>query len=168
MAEDGAFRLSAPVSFGDSRLPRVFTTATRPPEFTLENYRFVLFDPNNREGMAKAFFNTLTVTIPATIVLFLEGKALVAVLFLAFCTAQGLFIENVVKTRLMGSAMRMHDLLVFLSVLGGIGSFGLIGLVYGPLCAMLFIALADLYANRYRPRLALRFARRSTARAADA
>ncbi|MDP3523467.1 MAG: carbohydrate ABC transporter permease, partial [Hoeflea sp.] len=25
-------------------------------------------DPNNREGMAKAFFNTLTVTIPATII----------------------------------------------------------------------------------------------------
>jgi hypothetical protein len=68
VAENGAFRLSAPQSFGDSRLPRVFTTATRPPEFTLENYRFVLFDPNNREGMAKAFFNTLTVTIPATVI----------------------------------------------------------------------------------------------------
>ena len=65
---DGAFRLSSPESFGDSRLPRVFTTAEAPPEFTLENYRFVLFDPNNREGMAKAFFNTLTVTIPATII----------------------------------------------------------------------------------------------------
>ncbi|WP_417426536.1 carbohydrate ABC transporter permease [Hoeflea sp.] len=68
VAQDGAFRLSAPQSFGDSRLPRVFTTATMPPEFTFENYRFVLFDPSNREGMAKAFFNTLTVTIPATII----------------------------------------------------------------------------------------------------
>ncbi|MCY0149962.1 carbohydrate ABC transporter permease [Hoeflea sp. G2-23] len=68
VAQDGAFRLSAPQSFGDSRLPRVFTTATTPPEFTFENYRFVLFDPSNREGMAKAFFNTLTVTIPATII----------------------------------------------------------------------------------------------------
>ena len=65
---DGAFRLSSPDSFGDSRLPRVFTTAEAPPEFTLQNYRFVLFDPNNREGMAKAFFNTMTVTIPATII----------------------------------------------------------------------------------------------------
>ena len=68
VAEGGAFRLSAPQSLGDGRLPRVFTTAARPPEFTLQNYRFVLFDPNNREGMAKAFFNTLTVTIPATII----------------------------------------------------------------------------------------------------
>jgi alpha-glucoside transport system permease protein len=47
---------------------RVFATAESPPEFTLNNYRFVLFDPGNREGMAKAFFNTLTVTIPATII----------------------------------------------------------------------------------------------------
>ncbi|OCW56157.1 carbohydrate ABC transporter permease [Hoeflea olei] len=66
--ENGAFRLSSPESFAGKRLPRVFTTAEAPPEFTLQNYRFVLFDPNNREGMAKAFFNTLTVTIPATII----------------------------------------------------------------------------------------------------
>ena len=47
---------------------RIFVTAESPPEFTLANYRGVLFDPGNREGMAKAFFNTLTVTIPATII----------------------------------------------------------------------------------------------------
>lgn len=47
---------------------RIFVTAISPPEFTLANYKKVLFDENNREGMAKAFFNTLTVTIPATII----------------------------------------------------------------------------------------------------
>ncbi|MEM7722080.1 MAG: carbohydrate ABC transporter permease [Pseudomonadota bacterium] len=47
---------------------RVFATAESPPEFTLNNYSFVMFDPSNREGMSRAFFNTLTVTIPATII----------------------------------------------------------------------------------------------------
>ena len=47
---------------------RVFATAQSPPEFTLNNYRFVLFDPDNREGMAGAFLNTLTVVIPATVI----------------------------------------------------------------------------------------------------
>ncbi len=47
---------------------RVFATAQTPPEFTLDNYHTMLFDPDNIEGMAKAFFNTLTVTIPATII----------------------------------------------------------------------------------------------------
>ncbi|WP_425100061.1 carbohydrate ABC transporter permease [Tropicibacter sp. S64] len=47
---------------------RVFVTVTSPPEFTLENYELVLFSGNNTDGMAKAFFNTLTVTVPATII----------------------------------------------------------------------------------------------------
>lgn len=65
---DGSFTFSAAESQQGQRLPRVFTTAAAPPEFTLENYDSMLFDPANREGMAKAFFNTLTVTIPATII----------------------------------------------------------------------------------------------------
>jgi len=47
---------------------RIFVTATTPAEFTLENYGNILLDPTNSEGMGRAFFNTLTVTIPATII----------------------------------------------------------------------------------------------------
>ncbi|WP_425039063.1 carbohydrate ABC transporter permease [Primorskyibacter sp. S187A] len=65
---DGAFRFTALESQEGKRLPRVFTTAISPPEFTTENYEFMLLDESNSEGMAKAFFNTLTVTIPATII----------------------------------------------------------------------------------------------------
>ncbi|MEL6681740.1 MAG: carbohydrate ABC transporter permease [Pseudomonadota bacterium] len=50
------------------RAQRVFIDATTPPDFTFGNYNFVLFDEANSEGMAKAFFNTLTVVIPATII----------------------------------------------------------------------------------------------------
>jgi len=56
---------------------RIFVTATQPPEFTLDNYKNILFNPKNSEGMAKAFFNTLTVTIPATIIpILIAGRAL--------------------------------------------------------------------------------------------
>lgn len=47
---------------------RLFVTAETPPEFTLRNYHRVLFDDGNSQSMGKAFFNTLTVTIPATII----------------------------------------------------------------------------------------------------
>ncbi len=50
------------------RAQRVFIDVVSPPDFTMANYGFVLFDENNSEGMAKAFFNTLTVVIPATII----------------------------------------------------------------------------------------------------
>lgn len=99
------------------------------------------------------------VVIPASIVLAVQERYVAAVTFFSFCTLQGLVIENLIKTRLIGSQMRMHDLLVFLSILGGIATFGIVGLVYGPLIAMLFMTLSDLYSHRYRPRLARRYAR---------
>jgi len=64
----GDYRMTASEPMTGSRGSRVFVTAQTPPEFTTQNYKNVLFDPDNREGMAKAFFNTLTVTIPATII----------------------------------------------------------------------------------------------------
>lgn len=65
---NGDYRLESPEELSGRRGTRIFVTARTPPEFTLENYENVLFDPSNREGMAKAFFNTLTVTIPATVI----------------------------------------------------------------------------------------------------
>ncbi|MEP5152311.1 carbohydrate ABC transporter permease, partial [Planktotalea sp.] len=50
------------------RAQRVFATAKSPPKFTIGNYVNVLSSGNSTEGMSKAFFNTLTVTIPATII----------------------------------------------------------------------------------------------------
>lgn len=65
---DGSYRLTSPVEMEGTRGQRVFLTALVPPEFTFDNYRQVLISPESDEGMAKAFFNTLTVTIPATII----------------------------------------------------------------------------------------------------
>ena len=64
----GLFVLNGPASFEGQRLPRVFATAETPPEFTMANYRNILLDKKNVDGMAKAFFNTFTVVIPATII----------------------------------------------------------------------------------------------------
>jgi len=47
---------------------RAFVTATTPPEFTLKNYETVLISGSTTDSMSKAFFNTMTVTIPATII----------------------------------------------------------------------------------------------------
>ncbi len=47
---------------------RIFATVVSPPDFTLENYEQVLFSGDATDSMAKAFFNTLTVTIPATVI----------------------------------------------------------------------------------------------------
>ncbi len=68
VSETGAFRLTATQSLADQRLPRIFSTATTPPEFTLANYRNVLFSSTAAAGVGQSFINTLTVAIPATII----------------------------------------------------------------------------------------------------
>ena len=65
---DGAYVWEGDDDQISGRAQRVFLDVISPPDFTLENYNFVLFDEDNSEGMAKAFFNTLTVVIPATII----------------------------------------------------------------------------------------------------
>ncbi|HEV8033799.1 carbohydrate ABC transporter permease [Yoonia sp.] len=65
---DGAYVWEGNDEQISGRAQRVFLDVTTPPDFTLDNYSFVLFDEDNSEGMAKAFMNTLTVVIPATII----------------------------------------------------------------------------------------------------
>ncbi|EEX11504.1 binding-protein-dependent transport systems inner membrane component [Ruegeria lacuscaerulensis ITI-1157] len=65
---NGDYRMENSEEFTGSRGTRVFVTAELPPEFTLDNYHKVLLAEDSTDSMAKAFFNTLTVTIPATII----------------------------------------------------------------------------------------------------
>jgi predicted PurR-regulated permease PerM len=96
------------------------------------------------------------VVLPATIYLWVEGRPLAAVVFLVFCMGQSFFFEYGLKPRMMGSSMRMNNLLVFVSLLGGIMGFGVRGLIYGPLIMTLFLALVQLYQTRYQQRIAQR------------
>ena len=64
---DGAYIWTSPTEM-TGRGQRIFVTATTPPEFTLQNYDRVLFSGDSTDGMTRAFLNTLTVTIPATII----------------------------------------------------------------------------------------------------
>ena len=63
VSETGDYRLTSPEPSG-KRGARIFVTSIEPPKFTTENYENVLFS----QGIGKAFLNTFTVTIPATII----------------------------------------------------------------------------------------------------
>jgi alpha-glucoside transport system permease protein len=66
--EDGAYVLTSPVTTEGARLPRVFTSAATPPDFSTSNYNNVLFNPLAGQTIFEAFVNTATVAIPATII----------------------------------------------------------------------------------------------------
>jgi len=45
--------------------------------------------------------------------------------------------------------VKMHTLLVFLSIIGGLQVFGVMGIIYGPLIVTGFLTLADIYIMNY-------------------
>ena len=67
VSKDGHYRMEHTLPFTGKRGTRIFVSSALPPEFTLDNYHKVLFDPKNVEGMGQAFLTTMIVTIPATI-----------------------------------------------------------------------------------------------------
>ena len=64
VAEDGSYRLTSDTPFEMRRGERIFVTTGAPARLTTENYDRVL----TAEGLGRAFMNTLTVTIPATVI----------------------------------------------------------------------------------------------------
>ena len=64
VAEDGSYRLTSETPFEMRRGERIFVTTGAPARLTTENYNRVL----TAEGLGRAFMNTMTVTIPATVI----------------------------------------------------------------------------------------------------
>jgi len=90
------------------------------------------------------------VFIPTSIYLFLNGRIPAAVFFIIAYLILSLGIENVLKPKLVGQRVQMHILLVFLSIMGGLKLFGILGIIYGPLVVTAFITLTDIYHTSYQ------------------
>ncbi|KPJ76721.1 MAG: permease [Deltaproteobacteria bacterium SG8_13] len=90
------------------------------------------------------------VFIPATVLLFLNGRIAAGVIFLVFYAVLSGSIEYFVKPKLVGKRVQMHTLLVFLSIIGGLRLFGILGIIYGPLVVTAFLTLTDIYHSGYQ------------------
>lgn len=88
---------------------------------------------------------TALVWLPACAWLWFGGHAVAAVAVALFCAVIVGSVDNVLRPRLVGRDTAMPDLLILLSTLGGIGMFGIMGLVIGPVLAAVFLTLWDLY-----------------------
>ena len=88
---------------------------------------------------------TALVIFPAILYLLLSGKIFLSIgLFLWGITAVGL-IDNFLGPKFVGRETRLHPFLVLLSILGGIGFFGLLGFLLGPLVLSLLFAFLEIY-----------------------
>jgi predicted PurR-regulated permease PerM len=90
---------------------------------------------------------TALITIPAIIYLFVTDNIFDGFYLLIWgITAVGL-IDNLLGPKLIGRGMKLHPLIVFIAVLGGIVFFGPLGFLLGPIIISVCIALIDIYVS---------------------
>jgi predicted PurR-regulated permease PerM len=97
--------------------------------------------------MAGAF----VVWVPATLYLVLIGSYIKALLLAGWGVLVIASIDNFLSPRLVGRRARLHELLIFFSVLGGLQVFGVLGLVLGPVLAAITLALIEVVRQANRP-----------------
>jgi predicted PurR-regulated permease PerM len=83
------------------------------------------------------------VWIPAAIYLGATGHWAKAAILAAWGTFAIGTVDNFLRPKLIGEKTRLHELLIFFSVLGGLQVFGVLGLVLGPVIVAITIALLD-------------------------
>jgi predicted PurR-regulated permease PerM len=78
----------------------------------------------------------------ATLILLLHGGGLlVAAGLVGFCAAVMLISDNFIQPALIGGTTRLPFLLVLIGILGGLKSFGLVGLFLGPVIMAAFLTV---------------------------
>lgn len=90
------------------------------------------------------------VFVPAAILLFLKGRMGAGIFFIIFYVILSGGIEYFFKPKLVGQRVQMHTLLVFLSIIGGLKLFGILGIIFGPLVVTAFLTLTDIYHSSYQ------------------
>lgn len=85
------------------------------------------------------------VWVPAAIYLAVTGAIGKAILLTVWGAVVIGMVDNFLRPRLVGQRTRMHDLLIFFSVLGGLQVFGMMGLLIGPVIVAITMSLIDLY-----------------------
>lgn len=88
---------------------------------------------------------TALVLLPAILYLYFSGTALLAVGLLVWGVVAVGLVDNFLGPKLVERGMRLHPFLILLSILGGMGFFGPLGFLLGPLVLSLFFALLGVY-----------------------
>jgi alpha-glucoside transport system permease protein len=124
---NGDYTISSDEEMSGRRGERIFFTAEIPPRFTLDNYREVL----SSEGLGQSFINSLTVTIPATIIpILIAAFAAYALAWMKF-PGRALLIAGVVGLLVVPLQMSLIPLLKTYNLVGeffGVGSKTYVGI----------------------------------------
>jgi predicted PurR-regulated permease PerM len=90
------------------------------------------------------------VWVPAAIVLIANGQMTGGIGLIIFCGVLVGSLDNLLRPILVGKDTKLHELMIFLSTLGGIFMFGVVGLFIGPIIASLFVSIWEMYGVAFK------------------
>jgi predicted PurR-regulated permease PerM len=91
---------------------------------------------------------TFVVWSPAALFLALNGNWGKAIILTTWGLTVVASIDNLLQPLLVGNRLRMHTLLVFMSIVGGLVLFGAAGLILGPVALTLTLGLLEAWQRR--------------------
>jgi len=83
--------------------------------------------------------------VPAAIYLFAVDQIWAGVALTVWGALVVGLVDNILRPRLVGEEAKIPDLLILLSILGGIAGFGVVGIVVGPILAAVFLTVLEIY-----------------------
>jgi predicted PurR-regulated permease PerM len=90
------------------------------------------------------------VWVPASIILIVQGNIIAGIGLILFCALIVGSIDNVLRPILVGKDTNMHELMIFFGTMGGLFTFGMAGLLIGPVIASLFLTIWEIYGEAFR------------------
>lgn len=91
------------------------------------------------------------VSLVAALLLYVTGHPYMAIFLCVWGVVVVGLVDNVIKPLLIKRGMEIHGVVVFFSLLGGLATFGGIGLLVGPLVVSMFLALLSMYHRDFSP-----------------
>ncbi|MCP4746302.1 MAG: AI-2E family transporter [Desulfobacteraceae bacterium] len=90
------------------------------------------------------------ILVPTSIYMFIKGRIAVSLVFLIFYLVLMTVTEYLFKPKIVGKRVKMHPLIVFFAIIGGLKLFGILGIIYGPIIITAFLTLAEIYRSSYQ------------------
>lgn len=97
------------------------------------------------------FVGTALIWLPAAGYLLLLGKWGAALFMVLWCAIVVGLLDNLIRPLFMKGSASMSTLFIFFAILGGLNTFGMIGLLYGPLLFGLAMVLLYIYEMEFEP-----------------
>jgi len=85
---------------------------------------------------------------PVVLTFFFQGSVVKGVILMIWGAAVVGLCDNFLRPILISKRTKLHTILLFFGVLGGIKAFGLLGLIVGPLVVTISVTILDIYSER--------------------